>query len=149
MGLDDIDGVSEGGSSRSSPNRQSSQEPEEEIVQTFSHAGRTKKLNEEQWEKAKKVIRLEMDYTVEEVVNNLPSGERYELIHEALTWNSDDLTDKQEELKDEKRCIVCGKSATPSETVIEVEDYLVHFHHTVAQLGKALRDERGEPHPWE
>lgn len=143
MGLDDIEGVSEGGSSRSSSNRStSSKQKEVEYVKTFSHAGKHKRLTEDQWQDAKKVIRSEMEYTVEEVLNNLPSGERYEVIHEALTWGEGDLTEKQEELRTEERCIVCGKATTLKEETVVVEGYRVHFHHTVAQLGKALEEER-------
>lgn len=140
MGLDDIQGVGKSGSSRSSPNRQSSQDDEEEVVQTVSHGSRKKKFTEEAWDKVKTVIRDEFEYTVEEVLNNLSSSKRYEVVHEAATWNPDDLTEEQENLKTERRCVVCGKATSHSEVTTEIDGQRVHTHHTVAQLDKALRD---------
>lgn len=141
MGLDDVKGVSKGGSSRSSSNRRSKKSDEkDEIVQTVTHAGKKKEFTKERWEKVKKVIRQEMDYSVNEVLNNLSAKERYETVHEAATWNPNDLTDKQKELKTEDRCYVCGKAN--SQATVEIDGKPVHVHHTVGQLASEIGEKR-------
>lgn len=141
MGLDDVDGVSKGGSSRSSSNQRSKKsEQKDEIVQTVTHAGKRKEFTEERWEKVKKVIRQEMDYSVNEVLNNLPANKRYEVIHQAATWNPSDLNDTQQELKTEDRCYVCKKAN--DQATVEIDGKPVHVHHTVGQLASELGENR-------
>ena len=142
MGLEDVipDEIRNKSSSGSTRRKSRKPSPEDDPdVKVIGKEPFRKAFPIEKWEKVKSVIRYEMGLNVNEVLNNLTAERRYEVLHEAATWENDNLSEKQKELRSPNRCIVCGKTGEGDE-MVEIADSTVHIHHTVAQLSKALED---------
>lgn len=134
MGLDDV--IDNDDSSPSSSSRTRDNSSSEDLI-TIGSPPNEKKFSEEKWEEVKKVIQEEMQYSVNEV-KHLPSGERYEVLHEAATWDEEELTKKQEELRSVTNCIVCGINC--SKSGVELEGHMVCVSHPAAKVAKALEN---------
>lgn len=92
---------------------------------------------EEDWVQTAEVLRDEMGYMPNEVLN-MPAEQRFELLHEARLWNKGELEKLENETED--RCVICNKACTGSCT--EIAGVNVHVHHTVGQLGSLLEGEK-------
>lgn len=136
MGLDDV--IDTDDSSSSSSSRTRSDSSSEDLI-TIGSPPNEKKFKEEKWEEVKKIIRNKMEYSVNEV-KHLPSGKRYEVLHEAATWDEEELTEKQEELKSDTNCIVCGRDC--SKSGVELEGEMVCVNHPAAKVAKHLENRR-------
>lgn len=143
MALEDVlpdDNDTSSSSSSTRRRRRTPPEDDDDRVVIGSEPNR-KVFSQEKWEEVQKVIRDEMEYSVNEV-KHLPAQRRYEVLHEAATWNSDMLTDEQEELKSTKRCIICNKHC--SDSCVEIAGHRVHIHHTAGQINKELKERSSE-----
>lgn len=134
MGLDDIIPDDSNSSSRSSPSSTSGSDGPE-IVREIGGGEYQKRFTEEQWEKVKRVIRSKMDYSVDAVLN-MRSEERYEVLHEAVTYNPDVEEGVSEEHKTTLDCYHCGNDCSGGYVELEGERFCMQ--HPAAQVAKAL-----------
>lgn len=89
----------------------------------------------EDWEETAAVLRDEMGYQPNSVLN-MPAEKRFEILHEARLWNEGKLEEMKHETED--RCVICNSACTGSCT--EIAGVKVHVHHTVGQLGSMLEE---------
>lgn len=138
MGLDDLVPDSAGGSSSSSRSSRDSSDDDEESEKVIIGSEPYKKVfTDEDWEGIKGIITQEMGYVPNEVVNNYPAEERYEILHEAALLYRSEIS--EEELSDiPRKCDYCG--AALRDGGVWVGEYYVCASHTAGQLA-TLDDE--------
>lgn len=135
MGLDDVldgkvpDGKRSGGSSSSS-------DQSEQIVKIGSPPNQ-KKFTKDRWEEVKEAITGELGYTTQEVLEDMPSNKRHEIVHEAAMISSSDMDPEDSQTRPTKKCPICDEILR-EEMVVEIAGMEVHAHHTAAQVEKAL-----------
>lgn len=137
MGLEDLIPEGKRGSSSSSSSRRRSKTKEEDTV-TFGGGNFRKEFTEERWQEVKRTLSHEMGLVPNEVVNNYPAEERFEVLHEAALLSKQETT--LEELgRQPTRCAICGNAVGKSGT--EVAGVTVCIHHTVGQLSSMLNED--------
>lgn len=141
MGLDDL--VPDGAETSSSRgggggrNKKPPEEQEDKVV--IGNEPNRKVFTEEKWEEVQRVIVNDFGMQVNEVKNK-PASERYEILHEAALKASEQSYEPDEDLEEDRVCLVCGDAAT-DDTSVEIEGEMVHIHHTAAKIAKELNDE--------
>lgn len=145
MGLDDLipdHDQNTSGSSSSGRSKDRDKDPyaNDDLISIGSPPN-DKHFNEEQWEKVKRVVREEFGMSIGEV-KSLPAKERYETLHEAVTFNPDATDRDEHELVSDNRCLVCDRAA--DNVGVEIEGYLFCVDHTAGQVAKAIEEESDE-----
>lgn len=142
MGIDDlIPEDTKSSTSRSSSSNTGTNDPsEDQELKSIGSEPYDKHFTEGKWEEVKRVIRTEFGMNVNEVLNNKTAEERYDILHEAVTFNPD--IDEDVEYVQNERCPVCD-SAVMKESTVEFQSEQICVHHTIAQVDKALNDGNG------
>lgn len=145
MGLDDLipehDRDTSGSSSQGSNSDKPSDPYQNDDLISIGSPPNDKHFNEEQWEKVKRVVREEFGMTVGEV-KTMPSKERYETLHKAVTFNEDQNGDDESKLMSNKRCPVCGRAA--DNVGVEISGELFCVEHTAGQVANALEEDENQ-----
>jgi hypothetical protein len=125
--------ASQQGTTSSSSKQKTSDE--EEYAKIIGSPPNEKKFTEEKWEQVRRVIVEEFGYSVNDVLNR-PSSERYEIIHEAAVFPTDELDADESEHYEPRKCAICGSAYT--EQALSIEGKVFCPHHTVGQLRQEL-----------
>lgn len=138
MGLEDLV-PDEAKTSSSRSGRKKKSKKQEEGVVTIGSGEFEKTFEEERLERIRKVISQEMGYVPNEVINNFPAEERFEILHEAA------LIEAQEAEEDElehttTRCDICGNAIRDSG--VEISGLVVCTSHPAIQVAKELHGEK-------
>lgn len=136
MGLDDIvdDHGGDASSSRSGSSSRNQKDDEDDLVK-IGKPPYQKVFSEEKFEEVKKVLMHEMGYQPNVVLNS-PAEKRYDILHEAATWSSDDFDSDDSSHRSSTRCIVCGIAC--DDTHVELEGEIVCTHHPAAKVRRFL-----------
>lgn len=137
MGLDDLLPDEANTRSTSSTRDQSSSSEKEYAVDVGSGRHR-KAFTEEQWEKVKRVLTQEFGKKPNVVLNS-PARERYEILHEAITFSEGEKEEGELENRSDTRCGVCGSACDL--TAVEIGGEYFHPHHTAGQVAMELNDD--------
>lgn len=144
MGLEDItEKVKKNHSSSSSDTSQGNNRnprkgvsDESEYAVVVGKPPKQKAFTEDQWDDVKEVLMNEMDLNPNKVLN-MPSEERYEILHEAALYSKGDIEDSEH--IPQRECDYCGnKLKEDTDVGIEIADSLFCVHHTVGQIKNAL-----------
>lgn len=108
---------------------------EEKYAKIIGSPPNQKKFTEDKWKDVRRVLVEEFGYNVNEVLNK-PSSERYEIIHEAALFPTDELDADDSDHYEPRECEICGSAFT--EQALSIEGKVFCPHHTVGQLKREL-----------
>lgn len=141
MGLEDLVPEDKRGSSSRSRGKRKKKD-----TVSFGGGRYKKEFTEERWEEIKNTLINEMGLVPNEVVNNYPAEERYEVLHEAALLSKRETT--LEELgRRPTRCGICGKPVGGSGVEFSLLDGSGDIHeieicisHTAGQIQVLLEE---------
>lgn len=112
---------------------------ERDDVVVFGSGEFQKSFGKDRWEDIREVMINEMGLVPNQVVNNYPAEERFEVLHEAAMLEAQEIT--LEELEREPNpCAICG-TELGDEAGLDIMGVEVCYHHTVGQLSVVLDEE--------
>lgn len=142
MGLDDIvkEKAPDDSQSTSSRTRRRDHSDSDKYFKVVGKPPLQKVFQEEEdWKETAEVLRDEMGYMPNEVLN-MPAEKRFELLHEARLWNEGELEEMKN--KTEDRCAICKKACTGG--CVEINGINMHVSHTVGELNVLLEEKENQ-----
>jgi hypothetical protein len=135
MGIDEL--LPEGTSkSKTSNTGKSDDSTQTEDLITIGSGPHQKKFTEEKLEEVKDVIENEFGMRPQEVLNNKPPKERFEILHDAATFSTKEKENQTSEYETEEKCVVCGNANAGD--VVEIEGVKCCIQHPVARLAQEI-----------